>query len=191
MVFCFPCKSLGKNFKEDNAPPKPTEKKDANVPAQKEQPSAATPAPAVTTNGHTNGKTNGKPKSGPKIAIVIYSLYGHIATSKSPASTLCYCPAHHLGNSGGVREERYREGWRSSHHLPVSFHARESSPFVFSWLQFDRIPETLSQEILTKMHAPPKPSYPIITPDDLVTLDGLIMGIPTRYGNFPAQWKVC
>lgn len=63
MVFCFPCKSLGKNFKEDNAPPKPTEKKDANVPAQKEQPSAATPAPAVTTNGHTNGNTKNATRS--------------------------------------------------------------------------------------------------------------------------------
>ncbi|KIL60665.1 benzoquinone reductase [Amanita muscaria Koide BX008] len=48
-----------------------------------------------------------------------------------------------------------------------------------------QIAETLSPGILTKLHAPPKPHYPIITPNDL-TYDG---GVPTRYGNMPAQWK--
>lgn len=32
-----------------------------------------------------------------------------------------------------------------------------------------------------------KPKYPIITPDDLKTLDGFILGFPTRYGRTPAQ----
>lgn len=40
------------------------------------------------------------------------------------------------------------------------------------------------------MHAPPKPNYPILSPNDLGNFDGFILGIPTRYGNFPAQWKV-
>jgi NAD(P)H dehydrogenase (quinone) len=53
-----------------------------------------------------------------------------------------------------------------------------------------RIPETLPQEILTKMHAPPKPDYPIVTPQDLINYDAFLLGVPTRYGNFPAQWKV-
>ncbi|KAJ6571300.1 flavoprotein-like protein [Mycena capillaripes] len=39
------------------------------------------------------------------------------------------------------------------------------------------------------MYAPPKPSYPIITPEELAKYDAFFMGIPTRYGNFPAQWK--
>ena len=39
------------------------------------------------------------------------------------------------------------------------------------------------------MHAPPKPDYPIITPDILATYDAFLFGIPTRFGNFPAQWK--
>ena len=39
------------------------------------------------------------------------------------------------------------------------------------------------------MHAAPKPDYPIITPDILATYDGFLFGIPTTYGNFPAQWK--
>lgn len=39
------------------------------------------------------------------------------------------------------------------------------------------------------MHAPPKSSLPVITPDRLELYDAFLFGIPTRYGNFPAQWK--
>ena len=52
-----------------------------------------------------------------------------------------------------------------------------------------RIAETLPQEILTKMYAPPKKDYPIAEPKTLEQYDGFLFGIPTRYGNFPAQWK--
>ncbi|RMY01012.1 hypothetical protein D0868_08711 [Hortaea werneckii] len=54
-----------------------------------------------------------------------------------------------------------------------------------------QIPETLPEEVLTKMHAPPKDSS-IPTLEDPATLeqyDAFLLGIPTRYGNFPAQWK--
>ena len=53
-----------------------------------------------------------------------------------------------------------------------------------------RIAETLPEEVLAKMHAPAKPDYPIITPDQHPNFDAFIFGIPTRYGNFPGQWKV-
>ncbi|KZV92511.1 NADH-quinone oxidoreductase [Exidia glandulosa HHB12029] len=52
-----------------------------------------------------------------------------------------------------------------------------------------QVPETLPQEILTKMYAPPKPAYPVITPDKLATYDAFLFGIPTRYGNQSAQWR--
>jgi NAD(P)H dehydrogenase (quinone) len=39
------------------------------------------------------------------------------------------------------------------------------------------------------MYAPAKPAFPIITPDELAKYDAFIMGVPTRFGNFPAQWK--
>ncbi|KAH0835012.1 1,4-benzoquinone reductase [Lanmaoa asiatica] len=52
-----------------------------------------------------------------------------------------------------------------------------------------QIQETLPAEILAKMHAPPKPSYPNIDSQQLTEFDAFIFGIPTRYGNFPAQWK--
>ena len=40
------------------------------------------------------------------------------------------------------------------------------------------------------MHAPPKSDYPVLAPNDLGDFDAVLFGIPTRYGNFPAQWKV-
>lgn len=53
-----------------------------------------------------------------------------------------------------------------------------------------RIAETLPDEVLAKMHAPPKSSIPVLTdPHTLEQYDGFLFGIPTRYGNFPAQWK--
>ena len=52
-----------------------------------------------------------------------------------------------------------------------------------------RISETLPEEILAKMHAPAKPNYPILAPGDLANFDAFLFGVPTRYGNFPAQWK--
>jgi len=52
-----------------------------------------------------------------------------------------------------------------------------------------QIAETLPQEVLTKMYAPPKPDLPIATPETLTEYDAFLFGIPTRYGNFPAQWK--
>lgn len=52
-----------------------------------------------------------------------------------------------------------------------------------------QVPETLPQEVLEKMHAPPKPAYPVASPADLVDYDGILLGISTRYGGFPAQFK--
>lgn len=53
-----------------------------------------------------------------------------------------------------------------------------------------RIAETLPSDVLENMHAPTKPPYPIFAAADLPNFDAYIFGIPTRYGNFPAQWKV-
>ncbi|KAJ7333357.1 flavoprotein-like protein [Mycena albidolilacea] len=89
--------------------------------------------------------------SSPKIAIVIYSMYGHIAKLAESVK------AGIEGAGGSVK--------------------------------IYQIPETLPQEVLTKMHAPAKPDYPIIDANTLATFDAFIMGIPTRYGNFPGQWK--
>lgn len=52
-----------------------------------------------------------------------------------------------------------------------------------------QIAETLPQAILDKMHAPAKSSDPIATAETLTKYDAFLFGIPTRYGNFPAQWK--
>ena len=39
------------------------------------------------------------------------------------------------------------------------------------------------------MHAPPKSDLPVIDAETLAKYDAFLFGIPTRYGNFPAQWK--
>jgi len=87
----------------------------------------------------------------PKIAIVFYSMYGHI-------KALVEAEKKGIEAAGG-------------------------SVDVF------QVAETLPQEVLTKMHAPPKSDYPTIEPDELTKYDGILFGIPTRYGNFPAQIK--
>ncbi|KIO34047.1 benzoquinone reductase [Tulasnella calospora MUT 4182] len=52
-----------------------------------------------------------------------------------------------------------------------------------------QVPETLSEEIRTKMHAPPKADDPVITPDKLTEFDGYIFVIPTRYGRAVSQFS--
>jgi NAD(P)H dehydrogenase (quinone) len=53
-----------------------------------------------------------------------------------------------------------------------------------------QVAETLSDEILTKMHAPPKnKNIPIIRPDQLPEADGFLFGMPTRFGTAPTQIK--
>jgi len=89
----------------------------------------------------------------PKIAIVYYSMYGHIRQ-------LAEAEKKGIEAAGG-----------------------EATLY--------QIPETLPEEVLGKMHAPPKDtSIPLLEdPAELTKYDGFLLGIPTRYGNFPAQWK--
>jgi NAD(P)H dehydrogenase (quinone) len=87
----------------------------------------------------------------PKVAIIYYSLYGHIRTMAE-----------------AVRAGVEKAGGHADLY---------------------RIQETLPQEVLTKMHAPPKADDPVATLQTLTEYDAFLFGIPTRYGNFPAQWK--
>jgi len=53
-----------------------------------------------------------------------------------------------------------------------------------------QIHETLSEDILGKMHAPAQgKEIPIATPNVMKEYDAFLFGIPTRYGNYSAQWK--
>lgn len=54
-----------------------------------------------------------------------------------------------------------------------------------------QLPETLPTEVLEKMHAPAKDAaVPTLDdPQKLLEYDAFLFGIPTRYGNFPGQWK--
>lgn len=86
-----------------------------------------------------------------KTAIIIYSMYGHVAKLAEAAKA----GVEAAGNTANIYQ----------------------------------VPETLPEEVLKLMHAPAKPEYPEASPDTLVEYDSFLFGIPTRYGNFPAQWK--
>ena len=52
-----------------------------------------------------------------------------------------------------------------------------------------RVPETLCQEILEKMHAPTADAdFKIADLETLKEYDAFLFGVPTRFGNMPAQW---
>jgi NAD(P)H dehydrogenase (quinone) len=87
-----------------------------------------------------------------KIAIVYYSLYGHVATMA----------------------ESIKEGIEST----------GATADIF------QVAETLPEEVLTKMSAPPKKDYPVITANQLVDYDGIMFGVSGRYGQYSAQIKV-
>ena len=87
----------------------------------------------------------------PKVAIIIYSLYHHVAQ---------------------LAEEEKK-----------GIEAAGGQADIY------QVPETLSEEVLTKMHAPAKPDYPIASAETLTQYDAFLFGIPTRFGNFPAQFK--
>lgn len=52
-----------------------------------------------------------------------------------------------------------------------------------------QVPETLSEDVLGKMSAPPKSDVPLITPNELPEADGFVFGFPTRFGMMAAQFK--
>ncbi|KAM9891990.1 hypothetical protein OXX79_010332 [Metschnikowia pulcherrima] len=106
-------------------------------------------APEHSSNFSLQPQTQSK--MAPKVAIIIYSMYHHVAT---------LAEAQKKGvEAAGGKADIYQ------------------------------IPETLSDEVLAKMHAPAKPSYPIATLDTLTSYDAFLFGVPTRFGNYPAQWK--
>jgi NAD(P)H dehydrogenase (quinone) len=64
----------------------------------------------------------------------------------------------------------------------------ESNPNIVANIY--QVPETLTQDVLDKMHAPAKSAnIPEATLDHLTDADGLLFGIPTRYGQASAQMK--
>lgn len=87
-----------------------------------------------------------------KIAIITYSLYGHI-------DILAKAVLKGIIEAGGTAE-------------------------IF------RVEETLPDKALEKLQAPPKPAeIPVVDKDVLEKYDAFLFGVPTRYGNVPAQWS--
>jgi len=102
-------------------------------------------AAAPTTTTTTSSKA--------KIAVIYYSMYGHIAQLAAAIAK-------------GV----------------------ESAGAEVTLLQ---VPETLTQDVLDKMHAPAKNASVRVIEDvnELEQYDGFIFGLPTRFGVMAAQMK--
>ncbi|CAG9464895.1 unnamed protein product [Pedinophyceae sp. YPF-701] len=56
-------------------------------------------------------------------------------------------------------------------------------------VKFFQVPETLPEEVLAKMGAPPKPDVPVITAEQMKEADAFLFGLPTRFGSIPAQMR--
>lgn len=52
-----------------------------------------------------------------------------------------------------------------------------------------KVPETLPASLVEKLGGIPRPGVAEATPDVLKDYDAFLFGIPTRYGNFPTQFK--
>ncbi|TYZ62579.1 hypothetical protein PybrP1_008611, partial [[Pythium] brassicae (nom. inval.)] len=52
-----------------------------------------------------------------------------------------------------------------------------------------QVQETLPDDLLKQLHAPPKPDIPVATPETLKNADGILLGFPTRFGMVPSQVK--
>jgi NAD(P)H dehydrogenase (quinone) len=52
-----------------------------------------------------------------------------------------------------------------------------------------RVPELVPEEVAKKSHFKTDQAAPIATVDELENYDAIIIGVPTRFGNMPAQMK--
>ncbi|SCV03825.1 LAME_0H13520g1_1 [Lachancea meyersii CBS 8951] len=86
-----------------------------------------------------------------KVAIIIYTLYGHTAK-------LAEAQKKGVEAAGGQAD-------------------------------IYQVPETLPEDVVKALGGQPKPDFPIATLETLTEYDAFLFGIPTRFGNFPAQWK--
>ncbi|KAF7727740.1 hypothetical protein EC973_007199 [Apophysomyces ossiformis] len=76
------------------------------------------------------------------------------------------------------------------HHIyKLSLRVRDGLEAKGVRVEIFQVRETLEDSVLEKMHTPAKPDIPIIEPAQLAEADGIIFGIPTRFGIFPAQMK--
>lgn len=126
-------------------PPPSSSPKSAAAPAPKKEEPAAAPAPAAAPTPAAGTKKA-------KVAIIYYSLYGHIATMA----------------------ESVKKGIEASGVASCDIY---------------RVEETLPEDVLGKMGAPPKADHPVISAAKMVEYDAFLFGLSGRFGAMPAQMK--
>ncbi|KAJ7633716.1 flavoprotein-like protein [Mycena rosella] len=142
---CFPSKKQKANFDTE-----PTTTKAAAANTKAAAPAASAPAappPTTTTETATT-----KSMAGPKIAIVLYSMYGHITKMSEAVKK-------------GIEEAG-------------------GSVTVYQSDRGNAAPGGPDEDV-----RPCKARVPHHHPRRARQVRRFLMGIPTRFGNFPAQWK--
>ncbi|KAM2403226.1 hypothetical protein EV1_030394 [Malus domestica] len=130
-----------------------------------------------------------------KVYIVYYSMYGHVGRLAEEIKK----GASSVEGVEATLWQVYLSIFGAPVHCIPSFSV-SCSPLIFSSLSqtasvrltirlIKQVPETLPEEVLGKMSAPPKSDVPIISPNELADADGFIFGFPTRFGMMAAQFK--
>ncbi|CAK9009194.1 unnamed protein product [Durusdinium trenchii] len=107
-----------------------------------------------------------------KVGIIYYSTYGHIKTMADEI----------LGPNAGLR------AWRMGSTEGIAKGMEAEGVEVLKY----QVKETLAEGVLTAMGAPPKSDDKVLEHaniEELVELDGIMMGLPTRFGQPAAQIK--
>ena len=185
---CFTSKSQKANFSDLTDGKKANGTKANGTKANGAKPHDKTngSSPTAASSASTRSKAESSKKASPKVAIVIYTVYGHIAKSKPYLVFMSWFVLDAIPVvAEAVKEGIVQEGGNVTIFQCVCCPQNDtpSDPCY-------RVPETLSPEILAMIHAPAKPDYPIFTLEEFVKYDAFLFGIPTRYGTMPAQWKV-
>ncbi|KAK4522629.1 hypothetical protein GAYE_PCTG10G0519 [Galdieria yellowstonensis] len=168
LLSCFGC--CGGS--EETTPPSTTRKDEKKTTESKEQQQKSATSTIAQKTAATERETNVTVSNKPKVLII-------------------YCKSR----------ISYREDQQFNFFLDSTYgHIKKLADHVKKGLEKSgscdvelfQVPETLSEDILKKMGAPPKPNDPVLTfenHDKLVNADGFIFGFPTRFGAVCAQMK--
>ncbi|KAI9459781.1 flavoprotein-like protein [Boletus coccyginus] len=94
----------------------------------------------------------------PKVAIIIYTVHGHVGKREHHNLTESTYPDRHRD----IVAEAIKQGVAQAGGAATIY----------------QIPGTTTT------------TYPILSPNGLANFDAFLFGIPTRFGNFPAEWKI-
>jgi NAD(P)H dehydrogenase (quinone) len=111
-------------------------------------------------------------------------MYGHVKTlvSSSILLELCDCGPYDFVESQSLSCDQLHHGTHADTTVQADAELKGIREAGGDATLF-QVPETLSEDVLQKNDAV------LNDPTELEAFDAVLFGIPTRYGNFPAQFK--